>query len=261
MDITGASALVTGGAGGLGAATVRRLVDAGMKVVVCDIDEEKSRPLVEDLGGKAVFAQTDVLSEESVAQAVQVANAEGKLRVAVACHGGPAGGGRTLRSDGSPHSLEAFNDTIQSYLVGVFNVMRLSASAMSRNEPVSEDGERGVVVNTSSIAGIEGTIGQVAYAAAKGGVIGMTLSAARDLAVVGIRVMTIAPGTFVTPAYGVPPEQLEAVWGPAIPFPKRMGRPDEYAQLVVQIAQNSYLNGEIIRIDGALRFQPKGAST
>jgi NAD(P)-dependent dehydrogenase (short-subunit alcohol dehydrogenase family) len=140
--------------------------------------------------------------------------------------------------------------------VGTFNVLRLAAEAIGRTEPLT-DGERGVIINTASIAGYEGTIGQVAYASAKGGVIGMTLVAARDLAVVGIRVMTIAPGTFITPAYGMEPEQVEAMWAPVVPFPKRMGRPEEYADLVECICENPYLNGEVIRIDGAIRFGPK----
>lgn len=261
MDITGSSALVTGGVGGLGAATVRRLAAAGARVVICDVDESKGQALASEVGGGARFVRTDVLSEDAVEQAVAAANETASLRVAVACHGGPAAGGRTLRSDRTPHSLQAFNDTIQSYLVGVFNVLRLSAAAMAGNQPVDDDGQRGVIVNTSSIAGFEGTIGQVAYAAAKGGVMGMTLTAARDLAVVGVRVATIAPGTFFTPAYGAPAEQLEAIWGPAVPFPKRMGRADEFGQLVVQIAENDYLNGEVIRLDGGLRFQPRGASS
>jgi NAD(P)-dependent dehydrogenase (short-subunit alcohol dehydrogenase family) len=174
----------------------------------------------------------------------------------VAVHGGFGGGGRTLRSDGTPHALEDFRRTIDHYLVGTFNVLRLAAEAIAGTDP-REDGERGVIINTASIAGYEGTIGTVAYAAAKGGVIGMTLTAARDLAVVGIRVVTIAPGTFITPAYGMDPERVEAMWAPAVPFPKRMGRPSEYARLVQAICENPYLNGEVIRIDGAIRFGPK----
>jgi NAD(P)-dependent dehydrogenase (short-subunit alcohol dehydrogenase family) len=256
MEIEGASALVTGGAGGLGEATVRRLVAAGAKVVIADLAKEKGEALAADLGPAAEFVETDVTSEESVGQALERAGSLGPVRLAVAVHGGFGGGGRTLKADGTPHSLDDFRRVVEHYLVGTFNVLRLSAAAISASEPLA-DGERGVIVNTASIAAYEATIGQVAYASAKGGVVGMTLAAARDLAVVGIRVMTIAPGTFITPAYGADPEQVEAYWGPAVPFPKRMGQPAEYAKLVLSIVDNSYLNGEVVRIDGAIRFAPK----
>ncbi|HLN18387.1 MAG TPA: SDR family NAD(P)-dependent oxidoreductase [Acidimicrobiales bacterium] len=256
MQINGSSALVTGGAGGLGEATVRRLAAAGARVVVADLAKDKGEALVESLGDRAVFVETDATSEESVSKAVDAALSFGPLRIGVVCHGGFGGGGRTLKADGTPHKLDDFRRTIDHYLVGTFNVLRLTAAGISRSEAL-EDGERGVIVCTASIAGIEGTIGQVAYASAKGGVMGMTLVAARDLAVVGIRVVTIAPGTFITPAYGDNPEAVEAVWGPVVPFPKRMGRPDEYAHLVQQLCENPYLNGNVIRLDGAIRFQPK----
>ncbi len=256
MDIKGSSAIVTGGAGGLGEATVRRLVAAGAKVVIADLAEEKGEALAAELGDAAVFHKTNVLEDADVQAAIAKAVAMGPIRLAVAVHGGFGGGGRTLKSDGSPHTLEDFRKVVDAYLVGTFNVDRLAAEAIAKSEPQT-DGERGLIINTASIAGYEGTIGQVAYAAAKGGVIGMTLTAARDLAVVGIRVMTIAPGTFVTPAYGMPLEQLNEIWGPAVPFPKRMGLPAEYAQLVQSLVENSYLNGEVIRIDGAIRFSPK----
>jgi NAD(P)-dependent dehydrogenase (short-subunit alcohol dehydrogenase family) len=255
MELDGAAALVTGGAGGLGEATVRRLSAAGARVVVADLAADRGRALADELG-TAEFVETDVTSEESVLRALERAATLGPVRVAVAVHGGFGGGGRTLKSDGTPHSLDDYRKVLDHYLVGTFNVLRLSAAAISKTEPL-EGGERGVIVNTASIAGYEGTIGQVAYASAKGGVIGMTLTAARDLAVVGIRVVTIAPGTFATPAYGMPEDQLDAIWGPVVPFPKRMGRPAEYAQLVEAICENPYLNGEVIRIDGAIRFGPK----
>ena len=255
VDVEGAVALVTGGAGGLGASTVRRLADAGARVLVLDLDGSKGRALAEDLGGRARFVETDVTDEESVSHALDAADGLGQLRIAVICHGGFGGGGRTLAADGTPHGLEEFRRTIDHYLVGTFNVLRLSAAAISRADPV--EGERGVIVATASIAGYEGTIGQVAYGSAKGGVISMTQLAARDLAVVGIRVMTIAPGTFITPAYGPDPAPVEAAWGPKVPFPHRMGQPAEYARLVEHICENSYLNGEVIRIDGAIRFQPR----
>ncbi len=256
MELKGAAALVTGGTGGLGEATVRRLAAAGAKVVIADLAKEKGAALSDELGPAVDFVETDVTSEEQVTAALERAAALGPVRVAVAVHGGFGGGGRTLRADGTPHALEDFRLTIDHYLVGTFNVLRLAAAAIGNSEP-GPDGERGVIINTASIAGYEGTIGQVAYASAKGGVIGMTLTAARDLAVVGIRVMTIAPGTFITPAYGADPEQVEAYWAPAVPFPKRMGQPAEYAALVESIIENSYLNGEVIRIDGAIRFGPK----
>ena len=198
MEISGSAALVTGGAGGLGEATVRRLVAAGAKVVIADLAKEKAEALAKELGSAAEFVETDVTSEESVKNALDRAAGLGPVRVAVAVHGGFGGGGRTLKSDGNPHGLEDFRKVIDHYLVGTFNVLRLSAAAISKSEP-REDGERGVIINTASIAAYEGTIGQVAYASAKGGVVGMTLTAARDLAVVGIRVVTIAPGTFITP--------------------------------------------------------------
>ncbi|HMD45588.1 MAG TPA: SDR family NAD(P)-dependent oxidoreductase [Acidimicrobiales bacterium] len=256
MQINGSSALVTGGAGGLGEATVRRLVAAGAKVVIADLAKDKGEALAGELGSAAVFVETDVTSEDSVKAALARAAELAPFRISVACHGGFGGGGRTLAADGTPHALDAFRLTIEHYLVGTFNVLRLAAAQISQSEP-EEDGERGVIVNTASIAGFEGTIGQVAYGSAKGGVIGMTLIAARDLAVVGIRVMTIAPGTFITPAYGADPAAVEAMWAPVVPFPKRMGQPDEYASLVQTICENSYLNGEVIRIDGAIRFQPR----
>ncbi len=259
MEVRGASAIVTGGAGGLGEQTVRRLVASGAKVVIADLGSSKAENLAKELGADAEFVETDATSESSVKHAIERAAELGPLRVSVAVHGGFGGGGRTLKSNGTPHSLEDFRNVLDPYLVGTFNVLRLASAQMSTNEPLA-DNARGVIINTASIAGYEGTIGQVAYAAAKGGVIGMTLTAARDLAVVGVRVVTIAPGTFITPAYGDNPDQVEAFWGPAVPFPKRMGQPVEYAKLVLAIVDNDYLNGEVIRIDGAIRFGPKGPS-
>jgi NAD(P)-dependent dehydrogenase (short-subunit alcohol dehydrogenase family) len=256
MEISGASAIVTGGAGGLGGATVRRLVAAGAKVVIADVAEEKGKEMVKELGDSVRFVKTDITSESSVQEALDTAASLGPVRISVAVHGGFGGGGRTLKSDGTPHSLEDFRNVIDPYLVGTFNVLRLASAAIGKSEPLADD-ERGVIINTASIAGYEGTIGQVAYATAKAGVIGLTIAAARDLAVVGIRVMTIAPGTFITPAYGQDLDAVEAYWAPAIPFPKRMGQPAEYAKLVQSIVENSYLNGEVIRIDGAIRFGPK----
>ncbi|MGW0021839.1 SDR family NAD(P)-dependent oxidoreductase [Rhodococcus sp. NPDC003382] len=254
MQITGSSAIVVGGTGGLGEATVRRLHAGGTKVVVADVNDDKGKALEEELGVR--YVRTDAGSEESVLAAIAEAESLGPLRVSVDCHGGPAGGGRLVGKDGSPMPLENFTKTIESYLVSVFNVMRLAAAAIARQEPL-EDGQRGVIVNTASIAAYEGQIGQLPYSAAKGGVVGMTLVAARDLSPLGVRVVTIAPGTFLTPAYGKAGDQLEAYWGPQVPHPKRMGRSPEYATLVASIVENDYLNGEVIRLDGALRFPPK----
>ncbi|WP_420750099.1 SDR family NAD(P)-dependent oxidoreductase [Rhodococcus sp. O3] len=254
MQITGSSAIVVGGTGGLGEATVRRLHAGGAKVVVADVNDDKGKALEEELGVR--YVRTDAGSEESVLAAIAEAESLGPLRVSVDCHGGPAGGGRLVGKDGSPMPLENFTKTIESYLVSVFNVMRLTAAAIARQEPL-EDGQRGVIVNTASIAAYEGQIGQLPYSAAKGGVVGMTLVAARDLSPLGVRVVTIAPGTFLTPAYGKAGDQLEAYWGPQVPHPKRMGRSPEYATLVASIVENDYLNGEVIRLDGALRFPPK----
>jgi NAD(P)-dependent dehydrogenase (short-subunit alcohol dehydrogenase family) len=259
MQLPGSSAIVVGGAGGLGAATVRRLVAAGASVVIADMADDTGRALAAELGAKAQFVHTDVLSEDSVNDAIAVAVGMGPLRVSVDTHGGP-GGGRTLDRNGEPLAFDDFVRVVQIFLNGTFNVLRLAAAAMAKNEPL-ETGERGVIVNTASIAGYEGTIGQVAYGAAKGGIIGMTLPAARDLSVVGIRVGTIAPGVFATPAYGKALDAVEAEWGPVVPFPKRMGIPDEYAHMAMAIIENPYFNGEVIRLDASLRFQIKGAKS
>ncbi|MEU9017715.1 SDR family NAD(P)-dependent oxidoreductase [Actinomadura nitritigenes] len=255
MQIEGSSAIVVGGAGGLGEATVRRLHAAGAKVVVADLADEKGKALEDELGVR--YVRTDATDEDSVLAALAEAEAAGPLRISVDAHGGPASGGRLVGKDGSPLDLAGFRTTIEVYLTGVFNVMRLAAAAIGKQEPASEDGARGVIVNTASIAAYEGQIGQIPYAAAKGGVVGMTVVAARDLSPLGIRVVTIAPGTFLTPAYGKAGDQLEAYWGPQVPHPKRMGRTPEYAALVQHICENDYLNGEVIRLDGALRFPPK----
>jgi NAD(P)-dependent dehydrogenase (short-subunit alcohol dehydrogenase family) len=253
MQISGSSAVVVGGAGGLGEATVRRLVAAGAKVVVADLADDKGKALEQELDVR--YVRTDATDEGDVRAAIAEAEAMGPLRFSVDTHGGPAIGGRLIGKDGEPLALDGFRKTIEFYLTAVFNVMRLAAAAIARQEPV--DGSRGAIVSTASIAAYEGQIGQLPYAAAKGGVVSMTLVAARDLSPVGIRVVTIAPGTILTPAYGKAGDQLEAYWGPQVPHPKRMGRPAEYAALVQHICENDYLNGEVIRLDGALRFPPK----
>jgi len=258
MDITGTVAVIAGGGGGFGSASARRLAAAGAKVAILELDEEKGTKVAADIGESALFIKTDVTDEISVQQAIDRAAELGPVRIAVIAHGGGGGVGRTIHNDGTPHSLEVFRRVVDVFLTGSFNVLRLAAARMATLDPLA-DGERGVVINTASIAAFDGTIGQAAYAAAKGGLVGMTLPVARDLSPLGIRVMTIAPGTFLTGAYGDrDPAELEAHWGPAVPFPKRMGRPDDYAQLVQQICENRYLNGEVIRLDGALRFTPRG---
>ena len=253
MQIGGSSAIVVGGTGGLGEATVRRLHAAGAKVVVADLADEKGKALEAELGVR--YVRTDATSEADVQAALAEAETLAPLRISVDAHGGPASGGRIVGKDGQPLALDGFRTTVEVYLVAVFNVMRLAAAAIARQEPV--EGGRGVIVNTASIAAYEGQIGQIPYAAAKGGVVSMTLVAARDLAPLGVRAVTIAPGTFLTPAYGQAGDQLEAYWGPQVPHPKRMGRAPEYAALVQHICENDYLNGEVIRLDGALRFPPK----
>ena len=257
MDIKGAVALIAGGGGGFGAATARRLHEAGARVVVGDLDEAKGKAVADELGDGALFVRTDATDEESVQQAIDAAAHLGPLRIAVVAHGG-GGGPRTLDKESRPAPQQSFTKVVDIFLSATYNIDRLAAAAIAKAEPLAH-GERGVIINTASIAAYDGTIGQAAYAAAKGGIVSMTLPLARDLAAVGIRVVTIAPGTFLTPAFGnADPEQLDAYWGAAVPFPKRMGRADEYALLARHITENGYLNGETIRLDGALRFTPKG---
>lgn len=253
MELQGGSALVVGGAGGFGAATVRRLAAAGMNVVVADLAEETGTTLATELGGTAEFVRTDVTSEESVRSAIATAAGKGPLRVAVIVHGGPVAAARIVNKAGASYPVEDFRRTVEIYLTGTFTVLSRAAEEMAKNEPL-DSGQRGVIIGTASIAGYEGQVGQSDYSAAKGGVIGMTLTAARDLAPLGVRVMTIAPGTFYTPAYRMDEAEAQAKWGPMVPNPKRMGHADEYASLALSIAENDYLNGTVIRIDGAQRF-------
>jgi NAD(P)-dependent dehydrogenase (short-subunit alcohol dehydrogenase family) len=253
MRIQDAVAIVTGGGSGLGAATARRLAAGGAKVVVVDRDAGRAEAVAAEIGG--VPGAADVTSPESVSAVIAWAQALGPIRVAVSC-AGVGWASRTLSRDGTPHDLEAFRTVLEINTVGTFNVMRLAAAAMAATEPL-EDGERGVIVNTASLAAYDGQIGQVAYAAAKGAIVAMTLPAARDLAPAGIRVVTVAPGTFDTPMLAMlPGEQREAL-GSGIPFPRRLGHPDDFAALVEHIALNRYLNGEVIRLDGALRLPPR----
>ncbi len=246
-------ALVTGGASGLGGATTRRLVADGLKVLVVDLPSSGGAALVAELGDAARFVAADVRDESQVQAAIDAAREQGELRVVVNC-AGIGTPGRVVGRSG-PHPLEAFQDVIDINLVGTFNVLRLAAAAMLANEPV--DGDRGVIVMTASIAAFDGQIGQAAYAASKGGIVGLTLAAARDLADKGVRVMTIAPGTFETPMLaGLPPEATAAL-AAQVPHPSRLGNPSEYAALVHHIIENGMLNGEVIRLDGALRMPPR----
>ena len=248
--------MVTGGAGGLGAATVRHLVGVGMGVAIYDRDGERASALAAELGSQTAAVTGDVNDDGDVAGAIEAAQGLGTFSLVVNVAGGGVGGGRTVGRDGSPHDKSSFVETMAMNAFGTFNVSRLAAAAMAGNEP-DEDGQRGVIVNTASIAGIEGQTGQLAYASAKGAILAMTLPMARDLAPSGIRVCAIAPGTMGTPLMLSVNDQLKEHLTAAIVFPKRMGKPDEFALLVESIARNSYLNGENIRLDGALRFPPK----
>jgi NAD(P)-dependent dehydrogenase (short-subunit alcohol dehydrogenase family) len=255
MKIQNAVAIVSGGASGLGEATVRRLVAGGARVVIADRDDKRGPALEKELDGRAVYAKVDVTSGPDVEAAVAKASELGPLRVSVNC-AGVGWAARTVAKDGTPHDLGLFQTVININLVGTFNMLRLAASAISKTEPL-EDNERGVIVNTASVAAYDGQIGQAAYAASKGGVVGMTLPIARDLSAVGIRVLTIAPGTFDTPMLAQLPEQARQALAAGIPYPRRLGAPDDYAYLVEHLVTNRYLNGEVIRLDGALRMPPK----
>jgi 3-hydroxyacyl-CoA dehydrogenase / 3-hydroxy-2-methylbutyryl-CoA dehydrogenase len=255
MRISGISALVAGGASGLGEATVRALHDGGAAVTIADIDADQGMALALELGERASFHTADVTDGASLDAAVQAAAAEpGGLRVAV-CSAG-VGFAQKVAGRSGAHDQAAFERVIAINLVGTFNLIRLAATAMLANQP-TDSGERGVIVPTASIAAFDGQIGQIAYAASKGGIAGMTLPAARDLASSGIRVCTIAPGTFDTPLLSALPEAARTALGEAVPFPSRLGRPSEYADLALHIAANEMLNGEVIRLDGALRMPPR----
>lgn len=244
--------IVTGGASGLGAATARMLSAAGGKVVLADVQAEAGQALAAELNG--VFAKCDVTSETDGQAVVAAATALGALRGLINC-AGVAPAIKTVGKDG-PHPLDAFARTININLIGTFNMARLAAEAIGKTAAL-ESGERGVIINTASVAAFDGQIGQAAYAASKAGVAGMTLPMARDLSRSGIRVMTIAPGIFETPMLMGMPEEVRTALGQMVPFPQRLGRPDEYAQLAKTIIENTMLNGETIRLDGAIRMQPK----
>jgi NAD(P)-dependent dehydrogenase (short-subunit alcohol dehydrogenase family) len=254
MQIQGSNALVVGGASGLGEATARRLHADGASVVIADLNGEKGEALATELGERAAFVEANVLESDQVEAAVAAASADGELRISVCCAG--IGWAQRTVSKQGPHDLEIFSNVIKVNLIGTFNVLRLAAAAMTNNEPDAE-GERGVCVNTASIAAYDGQIGQVAYAASKGGIVGLTLPAARDLAGRGVRVVTVAPGLFDTPLLAALPEEARQALGAGIPFPSRLGKPAEYAQMVAAVIANPMLNGETIRLDGALRMPPR----
>jgi len=256
MDMQNAIAIVTGGASGLGEATTRRIISSGGKVAVFDLNEERGQALVDEYGKDHVlFLKTNVASADEVERNVaEAVSAFGKVNAVVNC-AGIATPGKVV-SKGGPMSLERFEQMIQVNLIGTFNVIRVAANAMMANEPNAE-GERGVIVNTASVAAFEGQIGQAAYSASKGGVVGMTLPIAREFAPYGIRVMTIAPGLVETPLFAGLPEPAQNALVDMTLFPKRLGRPEEYAKLVESIFTNPLLNGEVIRLDGAIRMQPK----
>jgi 3-hydroxyacyl-CoA dehydrogenase / 3-hydroxy-2-methylbutyryl-CoA dehydrogenase len=255
MKLSAAKAIVTGGASGLGRATVARLVAAGARVAILDRPASSGADVAKQLGGTAAFTPADVTSADDVSAAIAKAREHlGGLNVLVNC----AGIGTAMKTVGKsgPAKLEEFTRVIQVNLIGTFNCIRLAAAEMAKEAP-GEHGERGVVINTASVAAFDGQIGQAAYSASKGGIVGLTLPVARDLAELGIRVMTIAPGIFETPLLGTLPEPVRASLAKQVPFPSRLGHPDEYAALAMHIIENQMLNGETIRLDGAIRMQPR----
>ena len=256
MQIQGASAIVTGGASGLGNATVKMLHSLGARVVIADVIDERGQAAAQELGDGAVFVKTDVTDEAAGQQAVDTAVAQhGGLNILINC-AGIGGAIKILNRDGTVHDLEKYRRIITVNLIGTFNMLRLSAAAMAKGTP-NAGGERGVIVNTASVAAYEGQIGQAAYASSKGGIIALTLPAAREFARQGIRVMAIAPGIFDTDMLAKVPEPVRKTLGESVPFPSRLGQPEEYAGLIRHIIENPMLNGESIRIDGALRMAPK----
>jgi NAD(P)-dependent dehydrogenase (short-subunit alcohol dehydrogenase family) len=255
MEINGSSAIVTGAASGLGEATARKLAAEGVRVTVFDRNGERAKEVAEEIGDLANFVAGDVTDPDDCQKAVDQAADGGNLRIAVNC-AGTGWIGRVINRDGSPHDLGAFQFIQNLNVIGTFNVMTKAASAIATVEP-QDNGERGVIVNTASVAAFDGQIGQLAYSASKGAVVGMTLPAARDLAVVGIRVLAIAPGLFDTPLLAMLPDEARDALAQSVNFPKRLGSPPEFGDLVVHIATNSYLNAEVIRLDGGIRMPPK----
>lgn len=259
MDITNASAIVTGGASGLGEATVRLLKERGARPVIADLQDDKGKALADELG--LAFCHTDVTKPDDVIAAVETAKEQGPVRVLVNC-AGIGWATRTIGKDGqysSAHDLDIFRKVVEINLVGTFNCIRLAATAISVTDPLDQSGERGAIVNTASLAAFDGQIGQASYSASKGGVVGMTLPVARDLGVVGIRVNTIAPGLIDTPIYGEGPaaEEFKSKLSKDVVFPRRLGVASEFASLALELITNSYMNAETIRLDGGARLQPK----
>ena len=256
MKMQDCRAVVTGGASGLGEATVTTIVENGGKAVIFDLSEERANQLIEKLGADHVlFVKTDVTSEESIRAAIEKIHSDfGPVNTLVNC-AGIVIGEKVIKKEGI-HALESFQKIINVNLVGTFNAIRLVSEYMNQNEP-NEFGERGIIINTASVAAFDGQIGQAAYSASKAGVVGMTLPIARELARFGIRVMSIAPGIFETPMFDVLPEKARESLGNMVPFPSRLGKPSEYAHLAKSIIENPMLNGEVIRLDGAIRMQPK----
>src|SRR5688500_8201680 len=254
MDLTGASAIVTGGASGIGAASARGLTRRGARCVIVDLNEELGKPLADELGG--LFVRADVADADQVQAAVVAAADLGPLRAAV-CAAGLGNAFRTVDRNGEPFPLDKFEFVIRVNLIGCFNSLRLAAAGISKTEPIDADGSRGAIVMIASAAAFDGQIGQAAYSASKGGIVGMTLPIARDLSSKQIRCMAIAPGTFDTPMLAGLPEEARQKLAEGIPHPHRLGRPEEYALLVRQIVENPMLNGEVIRLDGAIRMAPK----
>ncbi|MBB3013676.1 SDR family NAD(P)-dependent oxidoreductase [Cupriavidus alkaliphilus] len=252
MEIKDNVFIITGGASGLGAGSARLLAESGARVVIADLNEAAGQALAAETGGQ--FVRCDVTSDADGQAAVAAAQSLGRLAGLINC-AGIATANKTVGKNG-PHPLDAFDKTIRINLIGTFNMIRLAAAAMVQNTPDSE-GERGVIINTASVAAFDGQIGQAAYAASKGGVVGMTLAIARDLARDGVRCMTIAPGLFETPMLLGMPQEVQDALGKMVPFPSRLGRPAEYAKLARSIIENPMLNGEVIRLDGAIRMQPK----
>jgi NAD(P)-dependent dehydrogenase (short-subunit alcohol dehydrogenase family) len=253
MDVNGAAAVVTGGASGLGEATVRHLAAGGALVSILDFNADKGEALAKELG--VTFVRCDVTDAEQVAESLAAAAETEPLRIAVNC-AGTGTAVRTIAKDGTPHIRSEWDRVVNINLLGTFLCMTHEASHIAKAEPRA-DGQRGVIINTASVAAFDGQIGQLAYSASKGGVVAMTLPAARDLSVAGIRVCTIAPGLMDTPLLGMLPEEAKKSLGDSVVYPKRLGSPDEFAKLVMAIVGNDYLNGEVIRLDGAIRMQPK----
>ena len=256
MNVGDCIAIVTGGVSGLGEATVRELLSGGARVCMFDIQDEKGEALDKELGDKAIYAHTDITDGESVQAGInKTVDTFGGLNCVINCAGvGPAA---KILSKKGPMSQDFFNNVLQINLAGTVNVIRLAVEKMSKNDPITKDGEKGVIVNTASVAAYDGQIGQAAYAASKAGIVGMTLPIARECAAYGIRVNTIAPGIFQTPMLMALPENVQESLGKMVPFPQRLGKPSEYAQLVRQMIENTMLNGECVRLDGAIRMQPK----